>query len=86
MPLTRRDALGALAGSALPAVVASRPNIVLIMADDLGYCDTELNGCTGIPTPHIRSIARDGVLFTSGYVTAPVCSPSRAGLMTDRHR
>lgn len=85
--LTRRDALGALAGAGLSAVAAPRkPNVVLIVADDLGYCDTELYGCTDIPTPHIKSIARDGVLFTSGYVTAPVCGPSRAGLMTGRYQ
>jgi arylsulfatase A-like enzyme len=87
MPPTRRDTLGALAGISLPATAGGRkPNVVLIMGDDLGYCDTELYGCTDIPTPHIKSIARDGVLFTSGYVSAPVCSPSRAGLMTGRYQ
>jgi arylsulfatase A-like enzyme len=62
------------------------PNIVLILADDLGYCDSELYGCDTIPTPNIRRIADEGVLFTAGYVTSPVCSPSRAGLLTGRYQ
>ena len=62
------------------------PNIVLILADDLGYCDSELYGCDTIPTPNINRIADEGVLFTAGYVTSPVCSPSRAGLMTGRYQ
>lgn len=65
---------------------ASKPNIVLIMGDDLGYADTGLYGNTDIPTPNIDSIARAGVLFPEGYVTAPVCSPSRAALMTGRYQ
>ena len=62
------------------------PNIVLIVADDLGYCDTDLYGCDRIPTPNIRSIAEKGVLFTDGYVTNPVCGPSRASLLTGRYQ
>jgi arylsulfatase A-like enzyme len=62
------------------------PNIVLILADDLGYCDSELYGCDTIPTPNIQRIADEGVLFTAGYVTSPVCSPSRAGLLTGRYQ
>ena len=63
--------------------LARRPNIVIIMADDMGWSDL---GCYGgeIPTPHIDSIAADGIRFTDGYVTAPYCSASRAGLMTGR--
>ena len=63
-----------------------RPNIVLIVADDLGYADLGVQGCRDIPTPNIDSIARGGVRCTSGYVTAPVCSPSRAALMTGRYQ
>ena len=59
-----------------------RPNVIVILADDLGYCDTELYGCDWIPTPNLRRIAEAGVTFTNGYVTNPVCSPSRAGLLT----
>ena len=64
----------------------ARPNIVLIFADDLGYCDSELYGCDTTPTPNIKRIADEGVLFTAGYVTSPVCSPSRAGLLTGRYQ
>ena len=60
----------------------SRPNVVLILADDLGYCDSELYGCDDVPTPNLMRIAEDGVRFTDGYVTSPVCSPSRASLLT----
>ena len=61
------------------------PNVVVIFADDLGYCDTELyGGCDRVPTPNINQLAGEGVLLTSGYVTSPVCSPSRAGLLTGR--
>ncbi len=65
---------------------ARQPNIVIIMGDDLGVCDVSMYGCKDIPTPHIDSIAAKGVKFTNGYVTAPVCSPSRAGLMTGRYQ
>src|SRR4051794_3726296 len=63
-----------------------KPNIVVIVADDLGYADLGCQGCTDIPTPNIDSLAKDGVRFTSGYVTAPFCSPTRAGLMTGRYQ
>jgi arylsulfatase A-like enzyme len=75
---------GALAA---PASGANRPpNIVVILADDLGYGDVGFNGCDDIPTPQIDSIRRDGVRFTSGYVTYPACGPSRAGLLTGRYQ
>ena len=62
------------------------PNIVLILADDLGYCDTNLYECRGVKTPNIQSIAENGVSFTDGHVSAPLCSPSRAGLLTGRYQ
>jgi arylsulfatase A-like enzyme len=65
---------------------ASGPNIVLIVADDLGYCDCGLYGCDQVPTPNIERISDGGVLFTAGYVTSPVCSPSRASLLTGRYQ
>ncbi|MEK6320578.1 MAG: sulfatase-like hydrolase/transferase [Acidobacteriota bacterium] len=68
------------------AAIARKPNIVFILADDLGYCDVSMYGCRDIPTPNIDSIAAGGVKFTNGYVSAPVCSPSRAGLMTGRYQ
>src|SRR6516164_6661728 len=61
------------------------PNIVLILADDLGYAELGCQGAADVRTPHIDAIARHGVRFTSGYVTAPFCSPSRAGLLTGRY-
>jgi arylsulfatase A-like enzyme len=63
-----------------------KPNIVLLFADDLGYADVGYNGCTDIPTPHIDSIAKHGVVCDKGYVSAPVCAPSRAGLLTGRYQ
>jgi len=63
-----------------------RPNIVILFADDLGYGELGCQGNDEIPTPNIDSIAQQGVRFTDGYVTEPVCSPSRAGLMTGRYQ
>ena len=57
-------------------VSAEQPNIIVIMADDLGYADAGCYGCKDIPTPHIDSLAKQGVRFTSGYVTWPMCGPS----------
>src|SRR5207248_2657559 len=71
-----------------PSVLAQRvpPNIIVILADDLGYGDVGFNGCPDFPTPNIDSIASNGVLCTDGYVTDPICSPSRAGLVTGRYQ
>lgn len=68
------------------AAESCRPNIVVILADDLGYADLGCQGCKDIPSPRIDSIAKNGVRFTDGYVTCPVCSPTRAGLMTGRYQ
>lgn len=78
-------ALCALANVSIADSIAPRPNILYIVADDMGYADCGVHGCTDIPTPHIDSIAKSGVRFTDGYVTGPVCSPTRAALMTGRH-
>ncbi len=63
-----------------------KPNVVVIVADDLGYADIGVHGCKDIPTPHIDSLAAGGVRFTNGYVSCPVCSPTRAGLTTGRYQ
>ena len=63
----------------------SKPNFVIFLADDLGYGDVGYQGGE-VPTPNIDSIASDGVIFTDGYVTCPVCAPSRAGLLTGRYQ
>ena len=71
----------------LPATIASatsKPNIIVIMADDLGYKDLGVYGCKDIPTPHLDKLANDGVRLTSGYVTWPMCGPSRAGFLTGK--
>jgi arylsulfatase A-like enzyme len=65
---------------------AARPNILIIVGDDMGYADIGVHGCKDIPTPHIDSIAKNGVRCTSGYVSGPYCSPTRAGLMTGRYQ
>ncbi|HEC04542.1 MAG TPA: N-acetylgalactosamine-4-sulfatase, partial [Phycisphaerales bacterium] len=70
--------------SCLFARDAGKPNIVIILADDLGYGELGCQGNPQIPTPNIDAIAAAGIRFTSGYVTAPNCSPSRAGLLTGR--
>ena len=62
------------------------PNLVVILTDDQGYHDVGFNGCTDIPTPHLDRLAADGVKFTDGYVSFPVCGPSRAGLLTGRYQ
>jgi arylsulfatase A-like enzyme len=61
---------------------SQKPNFVLIVADDLGFADLSMNGSKQIKTPHIDRLAEEGVRFSEGYVSSPVCSPSRAGLMT----
>jgi arylsulfatase B len=63
-----------------------RPNVILIVADDLGYGELGCYGNRDVPTPHIDSLARNGVRFTSGYITAPFCAASRAGLLTGRYQ
>ena len=77
---------GGPAGQASAQGAARRPNLIILMGDDLGVCDVGLYGCRDIPTPNIDSIAARGVKFTNGYVSAPVCSPSRAGLITGRYQ
>ena len=64
----------------------SKPNMIVIMCDDLGYADVGFNGCKDIPTPNIDSIAASGVRCSSGYVSYPVCGPSRAGFITGRYQ
>jgi arylsulfatase A-like enzyme len=64
----------------------TKPNLIVIMADDLGYGDVGYNGCTDIPTPHIDALAKSGVQFTSGYAAYSVCGPSRAGFITGRYQ
>jgi arylsulfatase B len=68
------------------ADAAARPNVVYIVADDLGYGELGCYGGKEIPTPHLDALAAGGARFTSGYVTAPFCAASRAALMTGRYQ
>jgi arylsulfatase A len=93
--MNRRAFLGSIAGLAAMSQVegvavlagqiggaASQPNIVLMLVDDLGYGDFGCYGNTFHETPNIDKLAREGMKFTNAYAAAPVCSPSRAGIMT----
>ncbi|RRA98854.1 sulfatase [Larkinella rosea] len=74
-------AVGTVLGQSAPA----KPNIVFIMADDLGYTDLGCYGNPYIRTPHIDKLAKTGLRFTEAYSACPVCSPSRAAIMTGKH-
>ena len=75
--------LTAFSGSLRAATsTATRPNIVLFLIDDLGYGDLGCYGNTFSETPHIDRLASEGMRFTSAYASAPVCSPSRASILT----
>jgi arylsulfatase A-like enzyme len=67
------------------AASADRPNVIVIMTDDQGTLDLGVAGASDIETPHLDALARRGVRFAQFYAAAPVCSPSRAGLLTGRH-
>jgi arylsulfatase A-like enzyme len=64
----------------------AKPNIIVILADDLGYGELGCYGGRDAPTPNLDAMARAGLRFTAGYVTCPVCSPSRAALLTGRYQ
>jgi len=63
-----------------------RPNVIILFTDDQGYADVGVHGSRLMKTPHIDSLAGNGVRFTGGYVTAPQCCPSRAGIMTGQYQ
>src|SRR5262245_46554535 len=75
-----------IVGGAHAADGARRPNVVILLADDLGYADVGFQGCKDIPTPHLDGLAKGGIRCTNGYVSGPYCSPTRAGLMTGRYQ
>ncbi len=82
--MLRRDFLRCLASSAVMAAPSGRPNILVMLCDDLGYGDLECYGHPVIKTPNLNRLADEGVKFTDFYAAAPVCSPSRAGMLTGR--
>jgi arylsulfatase A-like enzyme len=63
----------------------AKPNFIVILVDDLGFSDVGIYGSKDIPTPHIDSLAKNGTRFVNGYATCPVCTPSRAALLTGRY-
>ena len=71
---------------ALSLAAAQKPNVVVFVADDMGFADCGVYGCKDIPTPNIDALARNGVRFTHAYTSGCVCSPTRAGLMTGRYQ
>ena len=70
----------------LHAADAARPNILIVISDDLDYGKLGYTGYKGATTPHIDSIIESGTFFSNGYVSGPVCAPTRAGLMTGRYQ
>lgn len=70
---------------ALSSLMTAPPNVVLVVADDLGYGDLGCYGATDILTPNINQLASSGLRMKNGYVVSPICAPSRAGLMTGRY-
>src|SRR3954453_10792139 len=64
----------------------AKPNIIVIVGDDMGYADIGVHGCKDIPTPNIDKLAATGTRCTNGYVSGPYCSPTRAGLLTGRYQ
>ncbi len=73
------------AGAAEAGGQSAKPNIIVIVSDDHGYAEMTCQG-GNIPTPNMDAIAKNGVRFTNGYVSCPVCSPTRAGLITGRYQ
>lgn len=77
----------ALLASMIAAAEANKPNFLILYTDDHGWADFGLHGSdSDIRTPHLDRLAQEGVRFSRGYVTAPQCVPSRAGLLTGRHQ
>ncbi|MCI0705192.1 MAG: sulfatase [Planctomycetia bacterium] len=64
----------------------AKPNIIVIVGDDMGYADVGAHGCKDIPTPNLDALVKAGVRCTNGYVSGPYCSPTRAGLLTGRYQ
>lgn len=75
-----------LAPLALLNAAERKPNILIIVGDDMGYADVGFHHCRDIPTPNLDALAASGVRFTNGYVSGPYCSPTRAALLTGRYQ
>jgi arylsulfatase A-like enzyme len=83
--MKRREFLGTMAGAALVAQTATKPNIIFILADDMGYGDAGCYGQRKFATPNIDRLAEEGMRFRQAYAGAAVCAPSRCCLMTGKH-
>jgi arylsulfatase A-like enzyme len=94
--VSRRGALATVGGAAVSLAAgralaahdgpAPRPNIIFIMADDLGYADLGCYGARSIKTPNLDRLAAQGLRLTDGYSNSPVCSATRTGLITGRYQ
>src|ERR1700693_1385863 len=87
--MNRRTFLKTATAASLSSPLAGatrRPNIIVILADDLGFADVGFQGCKDFSTPYIDRLARSGMRFTNACVAHPFCSPTRAGLMTGRYQ
>ena len=82
-------AAGAIAGlslgSSATAAAAKKPNFLFVLVDDLGWADLRCFGSTFYDTPNLDRLAKSGMKFTDAYAACPVCSPTRAAIMTGRH-
>jgi len=85
LPVLLALAAGLVCGAAR-ADDGRKPNVVLIVADDLGFGDVGFHGNREIPTPHLDALAAAGTRFTNGYASSPLCGPTRAGLLTGRYQ
>jgi len=74
-----------LSGHPLPAEIPAKPNIVFIMADDLGWNDVGFSGSVNYKTPHIDALAKRGMIFTQAYAANALCSPTRASIMSGQY-
>lgn len=78
--------LSAFFGASCQQEKASQANVIVLLIDDAGYADFGFAGSKDLKTPHIDALAKDGLVFTDAHVSASVCGPSRAGLMTGRYQ
>jgi arylsulfatase A-like enzyme len=85
MKLTLLTALLLAPLAALDAADAPKPNVIVILADDLGWADLSCYGSTFHESPHLDKLAAQGMRFTQAYSSSPYCSPSRAAILTGRH-
>lgn len=83
--MQRRTFLGSLAGGLLAAAPTAKTNVVMILADDLGWSDLACYGNPYVSTPNLDRLAREGARFTQAYAACPVCSPTRASILTGQY-